>query len=133
MRTEGGSTLRPSDFHIDIGYDDAGLLVTVSHLPTKQQRSARPHNGERVYAIQLRLQSELMCTFFDLKDFRFEMGRCEVDGKIGGFYRVEHVPTERTLALDTIASPHIKGLQDVLELLLDDLWRDGLLALKSDA
>jgi hypothetical protein len=123
---------RPNDFHVDTGWDEAGLLVTVSHLLTKQQRSARPKNGESAFKVQTRLQAELVRTFLDLKDFCFEMGRCEVDGKIGGFYRVEHLPSKRTMSVDTITSPHVKSSHQVLELLLDDLWRDGLLGAKSD-
>lgn len=84
--------LGPDHFRVEIGYDDLGVLVTVSHLPTKQQRSARPNKGETVSKAQERLQAELVRTFLDMNDFRVQMGRCEVDGKIGGFYRVEHLP-----------------------------------------
>jgi hypothetical protein len=125
--------LGPRNFHVDIGYDDAGLLVTVSHLPTKQQRSARPKKGENVSKVQERLHAELVRTFLELEDLCFEVGRCEVDGKIGGFYRVEHLPSKRTKCLDTITSPNQNIQQQVLELLLEELWHDGLLSVKSDA
>ncbi len=122
--------LGPNNFQVDLTYGDAGLLVTVSHLPTKQHRSARPKNGEKASKVQARLQAELVRTFFDLNEFCFEVGRCEVDGKLGGFYRVEHLPSKRTKSLNTVTSPHAKSHQQMLESLLEDLWRDGLLSPK---
>src|SRR5471030_2905688 len=113
--------LAPQDFHIEIGHDDKGIFVKVLHLPTEQQRFARPNHGQKVSRVQEKLHAELVRTFLNMNDFRVQMGRCDIDGKIGDFYRVEHLPSNRTKSLDTITSPHVKSPQQVLELLLEDL------------
>ncbi len=126
--------LGPKHFRIEVGYDDMGMLVTISHVPTNQKRSARPTNGETCAKVQDRLRAELIGTFFKTSDFRFQMGRCEVDGRIGDFFSVEHSPSGRSKLIDTIASPYVRNHQQaLLDSFLEELWQDGILALKLDA
>jgi hypothetical protein len=124
----------PKDFHVEVSQDDVGLLVTVTHVPTKQTRHARPKKGESCFKVESRLRSEITATFLRVEDFLLEVGRCEVDGKFGGFYRVTHEPSGRSKRMDTITSPNVKHPQQFLfEALLEELWRDGALPLESDA
>jgi hypothetical protein len=121
-------------FHVEVGCDDEGMLVTISHAPTNQERSGRPMDGETCAKVQDRLRNELIRTFFSLSDFRFQMGRCQVDGKIGDFYSVEHLPSRRSKSLDTISTPNSRyPHHELLESLLDDLWSEGVLPRKAGA
>lgn len=125
------SVIAPGDFRVEIGHDGDGPLVTVTHVPTRQSRSARPRQGETCARVQNRLTGDLTLTFFAVDDYAFEVGRCVMDGKSGGFCTAKHLPSGRSKTVDTVTSPHLKRPQQaVIELLLDELWRDGLLPVK---
>jgi hypothetical protein len=113
-------------FHHEVGFDD-GLEVRVTHTPTGHCKTGRPRTGENVRAVQLRLVRELLADIYDFKEFVFRIGRFEVDGRVGDFHEIEHLPTKRTKSLDTITRPDIKRpIEDLLDSLVEELWRDGI-------
>ena len=118
-------------FKVEIGHDDQGLTVTVTHVPTGRQRFDHPGQGEGIGALQERLKSDLLFGFFDEKDFVCECGRCSVEGQFGDYYRVVHLPTNRSKQMDSVTSPGVKNHYELLiDLLVEELWREGLLPKK---
>jgi hypothetical protein len=111
--------------------DEQGPIVTVTHLPTNQTYSARPTAGQSTRKVRSVLEHQIIATFLNFEaDLRFEVGRCELRGKIGGFYRVQHLPTQRSKSCNTIDSPNIDH-NDLIDMLLLELWNEGLLPLRN--
>ena len=115
-------------FHYDVGHDDQGLTVSVTHKPTGRQKTARLGRGEKVQTVQARLVGDLLTSFVDLRDFVFHVGRCEVNGRIGDRYQAEHIPTGRSKSMNTVDNPGVKHPHEaLLDALVEELWHDGIL------
>jgi hypothetical protein len=118
-------------FQCEVGYDDHGLIVTVTHKVTGLRKMDRPGQGENISTLQSRLIREMRATFCDDNDFVFHMGRCVVDGRVGDWYEVEHVPTQRRKSFNTVSSPDVKRAREwLLDSLVQELWDDAVLGPK---
>lgn len=116
------------NFQFEIGYDEAGLVVIANHQPTGWRRQARPKPGESIPFVQQRLMREMLDEFFNEKDYEMSVGRCSVDGQNGSFFSVVHRPTKRGKSINTIENPGERMRHEkVLDELVEELWRDGLL------
>jgi hypothetical protein len=114
-------------FGIKIDCDECGPIMIITHQPTGLQRLARPVQGESVRNIESRLFRELRSQLFAPEEFTFERGCCNVGQKVGGFYRVTHVPSGKSLSADTITSPPTSNIpEDLLDSLIEVLWKENL-------
>ena len=115
-------------FHYEVGHVDQGVTVKVAHIPTHREKLVHLGPGETVADAQKNLKYELLTGFMDEKDFRSDIGRCKVDGKFGTFFRVVHIPTNRSQHMNSITSPGIKNHHELLlDMLIEELWREGIL------
>lgn len=115
------------DFNIKIDYDDAGLLVVVMHKPTGIQRIARPSSRESVQEVKDRLFFEVRSEFFNEDEFTFEIGRCKVNGKVGDWYGVTHLPTGKSRTTNSIEHPVTHNVHyELLDEIVEELWNEGI-------
>ena len=110
----------PEDYHIEIGWDEAGALVVVRHKPTGLERRARPTSTPSVGAVKSRLILQIQAEFCDEKEFRFDVGHGRVDGVSRDFYRVIHLPSGISRMGWRFEGATLRG---VLDEVLIEVWR----------
>lgn len=118
-------------FQFEVGGDEGGLLVTVTHRTTGRRLVGRPNADRGVRGTQSRLVQELLDEFFVPADYVFATGRCGArsGGQTGTFYRVVHIPTGRSQSMDSITVPNTpQPHAQLLDVLVEELWQHGLLS-----
>jgi hypothetical protein len=114
-------------FRMLIQSDEQGPIVTVTHLPTNQTRSARPGVGESCHKVRRVLEQQIIATFFNDRDLVFNLIHSRENGKVHGTHRVIHLATQRTLESSD------RNVAVLIDALLLELWQEGLLPLSPDA
>jgi len=114
---------------IEVGGDDSGLYVAVTHRTTGRRLFARPDLSCGVASTQERLERQVVAEFFVPDDYQLETGRCGDGERYGTFYRVAHLPTGRSRRMDSLTNADTRQAHArLLDALVEELWHDGLLA-----
>ncbi len=116
----------------EVGGDDNGLFVTVTHRTTGRKLTARLDPDCGVASTWARLGRELVGEFHVSGDYLFEVGRCQVEGRFGTFHRVIHQPTGRSRKVDSVTGDIRHARVRLLDSLVEELWRAGLLPRLAD-
>lgn len=111
---------------IEVGWNDDGLFVAITHRITGRRLVARLEVGHGVADTQARLACEVVAEFFIPDDYLFETGRRGADGQIGTFTRVVHQPSGRSRMMNSLTSTDTRPLH-LLDALVEELWHAGLL------
>ena len=121
--------IQPRDYHIQIDYDEAGVMVVVLHKPSGLELRERPSSTESVGALKERLIAQIEHKFYPSEDF--EMGHYQIgrDGVRGGSWGVRHLPTGIVRGANTFDNPdlrktgHNKIFQQLMREVVAEIWR----------
>ena len=114
-------------FKIKVDHDGSGLIVSVSHLPTGLMRAACPLRGESVHALEEKLVSELLQQFCVGNEFTMEVGRCKIDGKVGSYISITHLPTGKSKSIAPLGNRSSREVRaELIDTLVAELWREGI-------
>lgn len=114
---------------IEVGGDDSGMFVVVTHRTTGRRLVARPDSTCGVAGTQARLARQVVAEFFAPNDYELETGRCGDGERFGTFYRVVHRPSGRSRHMDSLAAADTRQAHArLLDALVEELWHAGLLA-----
>jgi hypothetical protein len=122
-------------FQYQVGYDDRGLTVTITHQKTGYQRTEHVCEGESVDTVQSRMTNEFVRSLVDVdRDLVLRHGRvgCSSYNAGGGtWWQVEHIPSQRTVSAEF--GKEVKdGKVQIVDLLIEELWREGIISIPSD-
>jgi hypothetical protein len=103
--------IRPSDFDIRINETPAGVFVSVTHLPTANQRTRLASKLDGVARTRDALIAELRGLLYGPNDVRFDTGCSDR----GDFIRVVHLPSGIERTAMRRESTHLELLDAILE------------------
>jgi hypothetical protein len=117
--------IQPQDFHVQIDYDESGVLVVVTHKPTGLQRQGRPTSTESVQHVKDKLLAQVESELYNPEDFEFLTGRCVVNGKTGTMYGATHKSTGKSRAVNSVEHQVSNTVhRDLLDELVAELWHE---------
>jgi hypothetical protein len=122
-------------FRYQVGYDDRGLTVTITHQVTGYQHTEHVCEGESVDTVQSRMTNKFVRSLVDVdRDLVLKHGRVGCSSYYAGgdsWWQVEHIPSQRTVSAEF--DNEVKdGKVQIVDLLIEELWRAGIISVPID-